>query len=254
MNILFILTLFLLVLLIVVGVYGFLVYRKTLVSEQLILRAQSFEIESEDHSVSILVLGDSNAFAVGADKPSDGVAGLLATYVKATYVENQSAPGTGASGLSAQVKRARLPRYTYILIQVGGKDMGRFHNPTKMARFLREGLEILPAFDRMIMTTAGNVAAAPFIPWFLKPFYTRLNHSYHRAFSKVVGEHGGLYVNIYRDPKNDAFVQNPERYFAADELHLSSEGYRLWFERILEELGKVRDPSPQTTDLSAKSR
>jgi lysophospholipase L1-like esterase len=67
------------------------------------------------------------------------------------------------------------------------------------------------------------------------------------------------YVDLYRPPEQDPFISHPDRYYAPDGLHPSGEGYRLWYEQLLEDtpmaqwLGRptaMRDGSPPAAPLS----
>jgi lysophospholipase L1-like esterase len=84
----------------------------------------------------------------------------------------------------------------------------------------------------LIVLSAGNVGAATYFPSFIRPFYTKLNLSYHKVFGKIVAEAGGVYVNLYEPSERDPFTQEPERYLSADGLHPSGEGYDLWFQKV----------------------
>ena len=46
---------------------------------------------------------------------------------------------------------------------------------------------------------------------------------------------GVAFVDLYRRSGGDLFATDPDRYYAEDGLHPSGEGYRLWFERLVEE-------------------
>lgn len=212
--------------------YGFSLKRKITVSSELVARAVPFERSTENTRVSLLILGDSTAVGVGADTPEDTVAGRLAGHIGATYVENRAKSGAVVADLEGQMQGAKLSRYSYILIEIGGNDIIRFHNAETQARELARTLEQLPKTENLIVHSAGNVGATTFFPWFVRPFHTKLNLKYHEAFARVVEESGGVYVNLYEAPALDPFALHPDIYLSADGLHPSSEGYRLWFEKI----------------------
>jgi len=46
----------------------------------------------------------------------------------------------------------------------------------------------------------------------------------------------GTYINLFTPTTEDPFIKEPEIYLSADGLHPSSEGYKLWFEKIKLEL------------------
>lgn len=224
------------ILLIVVCYYGVTLYQKFQISLKLIEKAEPFRLDSTDHSVSLLVLGDSTAVGVGTDDPTLSVAGRLAPYINATLVENFSKSGAQTNDLKNQLSAATLPHYDYILIQIGANDIIRFKSASKTTAELAKTLASLPSTGNLIVLSGGNVGAAPFFPQFLRPFYTKLHLVYHKSFSEVVKEAGGVYVNLYTEPAKDPFVREPEKYLAPDGLHPSAEGYELWFSEVVEEI------------------
>lgn len=215
------------------GYYSATTYAKFRVSQALVKKAVPFENLSSDQSVSLLVLGDSTAVGVGASEPEDTVAGRYAESVGATYVENQAVSGAKTNDLFEQISQARLESYDYILIQIGANDIIRFRSAEEAGGILREVLRKLPPHQNLKLLSAGNVGATEFFPWFLNPLYTKLNLKYHEVFASVVAEAGGVYVNLYQPPEDDPFTQNSDKYLAPDGLHLSSDGYALWAEKVI---------------------
>ncbi len=217
-------------------IQGVLVYKKFLIARELITKASPFRIESTDHSVSMLVLGDSTAVGVGATKSEDSVAGRLARHTHATYVENLAVSGARTADLSRQIDAASRARYNIILIQIGANDIMRFKSAESSGERLSRALKTLPQHDKLIVLTAGNVGGTKFFPRLINPWYTKLTLQYHKVFGSAVLEVGGLYINLYAEPANDLFITQPLVYFSPDGLHPSSEGYRLWFEKVLDNL------------------
>ncbi len=218
--------------------YGISIYRKIEISKQLIEKSTLFSLVSDDRTKTMLILGDSTAVGVGAEKKEDTTAGRLAAHIGATYAENYSVSGAKVADLQSQISQAKLDHYSVILIHIGANDIIRFRSVKKSGEELRQAMQSLPEADKVLVATAGNVGGATFFPWFIRPLHTMINRTYHEAFSKIVGEEGGIYVNFYEDPKTDPFVKDPATYLAADGLHPSSDGYRLWHERILTKIGR----------------
>lgn len=187
---------------------------------------------------SILVLGDSSGVGVGARRPEESVAGLLSSYVNATYVENRAVSGALVRDLPVQIAKASRVRYDLILVQIGGNDIVRFHNAKVTATLLAQELKQLPDAKKIIVISAGDVGTAPLFPLLFHPLYHSLNLAYHAEFANVLGdsfEKGAgkngrvTYVNLYTAPGNELFSIDPGTYFAADNFHPSSAGYAIWF-------------------------
>ncbi|MEA2701437.1 MAG: hypothetical protein QOE22_146 [Candidatus Parcubacteria bacterium] len=202
------------------------------VSKKLIEQATPFTQDSTDTSRAMLVLGDSTAVGVGASTVAESVPGRVAAHVGATKVENYGVSGALVEDLPAQAKRAALPRYELILIQIGGNDMVRFHGAVESARLLGAVLEELPEAGTVVVISAADVGAARIFPHFIRPFYSALNKRYHAAFADAAREHGAIYVDLSEDPGSELFATDPATYFAPDSFHPSSAGYGLWFDAI----------------------
>lgn len=222
--------------------YSVTLYLTIQVSKKLVTEAVPYEHITDNHSVTLLVLGDSTAVGVGALSGEDTVAGRLAKYVHATYVENKAVSGAIVIDLPSQVKRASLVKYSYVLVQIGANDIIRFHGAEESARQLEVVLKNIPKTDNLIVLTAGNVGGTPFFPWFMRPFYTKRTLEYHDLFAKVVAHAKGTYVNLYVDPASDPVILDPSAYLAEDNLHLSSLGYKIWFEAIAKKLEAHKIP------------
>ena len=222
--------------LLVVLVFCYSLWQKTKTSTRLMSQTIPFEMYSDAYSTSVLVLGDSIAVGVGASRPAESVPGLFAKEVDATYVENHAISGSQVRDLLNQISKATLSSYTYILIQIGANDVTHAHNVDDIARDLSEVMRTLPLHQHLFVLMAGNVGGASAFPRFVKPYYTRLSLRYHKEFARVVAKNGGIYIDLFTDPKEDPIVLHPEIYLAEDGFHPSSEGYALWFEKIKKSL------------------
>mgnify|MGYP001568530731 FL=1 len=90
----------------------------------------------------------------------------------------------------------------------------------------------------IIFISAGNLGGVKIFPQPMRPFYTKINMSYHKGFEDLAEKYGSKYINLYQDPSIDPFTLNPNKYFAEDSFHPSSFGYEVWFNLIKENLEK----------------
>lgn len=208
------------------------IYRIAQISKQLIHDAEPYRVDSNDATRPILILGDSTAVGVGAEKPVDTVAGKVGMLVEATSVENYAVSGARVLDLETQIRQAKFDHYELILIQIGGNDIIALTNASKAAATLSEVLTHLPKSNQVIVLSAGNVGGAPLFPFFIRPVYTQLNEQYHSAFQDAVTESGYQYVNLRKAPGGMLIEREPETYLSADQLHPSSAGYALWYEAL----------------------
>lgn len=211
-------------------------YSKYKIAKEQVTKAVNYTNLSDDTSVAVLILGDSTAVGVGTDSPEDTVGALLSGDIGATHVENYAKSGAVVADLPEQIAQASLSSYTHILIQIGGNDIIRFHDVAQVRTDLQAALEQLPDATQVTVLSAGNVGGTTFFPFFIRPYYTNKTLQYHAAFTEVVEKSGGTYVNLYEDPAEDVFVQQPDIYLSPDGLHPSSAGYMVWYQKVKNKL------------------
>ncbi len=219
-----------LVLLLVVY-WGVKFFMTVQVSKKIINATVAYQKAGEGEN-TVLVLGDSTAVGIGAERPEESVAGRVSGFLQADSLENYAVSGAVTSDLNKQRESAKLEQYRLILIQIGGNDIIRFKPAEGVGEELRRTIRNLPDAEKVVIISAGDVGGATLFPWPVRPFHTRLNNTYHEIFAKVAKEEGVTYVNFGNSPATKQINEKPEIYLAADGLHPSSEGYRLWFEEI----------------------
>lgn len=84
------------------------------------------------------------------------------------------------------------------------------------------------------MMSTGDVGTAPALPKPLDWLYSARTRQVRSLFIELAQRHAVEYVDLYSAEARRRFSEAPERYYASDGLHPSSEGYRLRFERLLE--------------------
>ena len=223
------------------SVYFFYEYFKILktykLSQEIVKNTIAFQNITNDTSVSLLVLGDSTAFGVGAGDPLSSVPALFADYVGATYVENHSVSGAKIEDLKAQIEKIKLEKYNYILVQIGGNNIVARQDAQSAAIELLNIYKLLPESGQTIHICCGNVGDATALPWFVRPYYTSKTLDYHTAFEKLNSENNVGYINLFDSKEVDPFLQNPNEYLATDGFHPSALGYEYWFAKIKEANG-----------------
>jgi lysophospholipase L1-like esterase len=175
----------------------------------------------------MLVLGDSTAVGVGATS-STNVPGRLAEHLHAS-VENYAKSGAKVGWLTEQRMRAKRAHYDTTLVQIGANDVVSTGNLTVAAAVFEKELAALTKMSgRVIVLTAGDIGDSGV---FIRPlgavisYRTRVLREY---FKKTCEKYGAVYVDIYAEP--NVLARDPGRYYAADNFHLSSEGYGYWYE------------------------
>lgn len=203
------------------------------ISKNLIKDTVKFTNESADTTKTLLVLGDSTAYGVGASKDKDSLPALVASSIGATYTENHGVSGATIEDLGLQLQGIKKKKYDLILLQIGANNITARDNIDKESEKLEGVLRELQKLSKhVIFLTAGNLGGAPAIPFLLRPYYRGLTLKYHEKFEILSNKLDVMYVNLYDEPSVDPFVLHPEIYFAKDMFHPSSEGYKVWFTKV----------------------
>lgn len=183
----------------------------------------------------LLVVGDSTAVGTGASSGQTSLAGLLAQSYPNLLIDNRAQDGARFDGVVEQLSAGG--RFDFVLIMAGGNDVMRFRNADATradidrAATLAQGLA-----PRVAFLPAGNVGNAPFffppVSWLM----TSRARELHAAVQAAAARTGAAYVNLFKPPEDDPFVQRPGLH-AADGLHPSDAGYRVWRDELLAQTG-----------------
>ncbi|HET7404143.1 MAG TPA: SGNH/GDSL hydrolase family protein, partial [Usitatibacter sp.] len=87
--------------------------------------------------------------------------------------------------------------------------------------------------DNVVIMPGQNFSVAPFFLRGLSHIITRHAVRIHAVVKRVTDELGVTFVDLFRDPDECPFVKEPHRYYCADGLHPSGEGYGLWFAALM---------------------
>lgn len=189
---------------------------------------------------TIVVAGDSTAFGVGA-LPAETTAGRMAAAFPHARVINVARSGARIGHVAEQLERAKIERADLVLIHACANDVLEFRPLDKVERDLRAAIAQARALsDNVILMPGHNFSVAPFflrgISRLIMWHATRI----HAMVKRVAPELGVIFVDLFSDPKGDAFVQEPHRYYCPDGLHPSGEGYALWFAALIAQVPLAR--------------
>ena len=177
----------------------------------------------------VVVAGDSTAFGVGA-LPAESTAGRLAAAFPRARVVNVARSGARIGHVVEQLDRVDCPAADLVLVQACANDVLEFRPVAKVEADLRAAISRARRLSRNIVLMPGqNFSVAPF---FLRPLSAVIMwHAVkiHAIVKRVTAEEGVIFVDLFRDPSADPFVQEPRRYYCPDGLHPSGEGYAIWF-------------------------
>jgi len=222
------LTLFILVMIVLIFAASNVRLMKTL---YLIAQVSPYE-QVVPGAPSILVLGDSTGYGTGADTKEDSVAGRMGADFSGYTIINDSKNGRTINEL-VPVVAGLTGQYALILLQIGSNDILSKRPIDTVEMELRTIIQQLAGHtNHVVMMSSGNVGGAVmFSPVEAEKFeaYTR---DFRAMFFAVQADTIMTYVDLFLEPEDDFFTQEPKVYTSWDELHPSSQGYAEWYKRL----------------------
>jgi lysophospholipase L1-like esterase len=189
---------------------------------------------------TIVVAGDSTAFGVGA-LPDESTAGRLAAAFPHARVINVSRSGARIGHVVEQLghvvkelARRECRRVDFVLIHACANDVLEFRALDKFEADLRAAIAVARELgDNVVLMPGQNFSVAPFFLRGMSKIIMRQAVRVHAVVERVTAELGVTFVDLFRDPSEDPFVKEPHRYYCADGLHPSGEGYGIWFTALM---------------------
>lgn len=186
-------------------------------------------------SLRLLIVGDSTAVGTGATAPRASLAGLLGARFRGLQIDNRARDGATFAELMVQLD-GDAP-VDMVLVMAGGNDVVRLRGLDALQRDVDRVVQrACQRAGLVVLMPAGNVGNAPLFPapvaWWMTWRARRL-----QAFAgEAASRHGAVLVNLFREAADDPFVQRPALN-AADGLHPSDAGYRVWFGELMAQAG-----------------
>lgn len=183
-------------------------------------------------SLDLLMVGDSIAAGLGAERPKDVLGARLARKSarrlrRSVRLRTVAEVGAETSMLAAQL--AELPtdyRPDVAVIVVGGNDVTHRVPVSGSARDLRAVIEWLQARGaHVVVGTCPDLGVLRAVPQPLRALGGRASRQLAAAQHRVALDCGAGSVSLARRV-GPFFVVDPEQMFALDRFHPSSEGYR----------------------------
>lgn len=201
-------------------------------ARELAQRSEPLQHTPADATRRLLIVGDSTGVGTGASAPQASLAGLLAGAYPRLQIDNRARDGATFDDLIGQLEGV-TGRFDLVLVQAGGNDVIRLR-PTDRVRTDIDRVTALARAraDRVLLMPAGNVGNAPFffppVSWLM----SARARSMHGLVREAAERHGAVYVNLFKDREHDPFARQPGLN-AADGLHPSDAGYRVWFDELM---------------------
>ncbi|PJE64558.1 MAG: hypothetical protein COU90_01825 [Candidatus Ryanbacteria bacterium CG10_big_fil_rev_8_21_14_0_10_43_42] len=218
------------------GIKGVQFYKRFRISKDLVQSAKPFSYTNPLSFKKILIVGDSTAVGVGVSAPEQSIAGRIHKDYPEISIENMAVSGQRLSDTYAILKTVTAS-YDLILIQSGANDILFFTG--REDTFRKARLMVMEAkkhTQTVVWLTSGNIGLAPLFPRPIGWLYEMRSRNFLREFQIIADDTDVLFVDVYTTKEHDVFGRDVERYYAADTLHLSGEGYAVWYNSIIETL------------------
>jgi lysophospholipase L1-like esterase len=202
---------------------------------ELARQSEPLQHRPADATVRLLIIGDSTAVGTGATAPENSLAGLIAARFPRTWIVNRAQDGATWDDLPRQL--AGDVRFDLVLVQAGGNDVIRLRDMAAVQADIQQvTARALQRADSVVLMPAGNVGNAALLFPPLSWWMTHRARQLHAAVAAVAQTPGVRYVNLFKSPADDPFVQRPGLH-ARDGLHPSDAGYRVWLDELLTQSG-----------------
>ena len=199
-----------------------------------------FERRLSARRARVLILGDSTGVGVGAARPEESVAGLLATDYPEAEIINVAVSGTRVAGAITQA-RACLEAglcFDLALLHVGGNDVVA---DTPLHLLAEDCDTLMRELGRLAGRSAWlgppDLGLAPLFP---RP-YAWLMAARSRAASKVfaaaAARHDVVFVDFSAPVHVAHFRKRRRKHFAPDGFHPNSASYKYGYLAVREMLG-----------------
>lgn len=201
-------------------------------SARLLRASQPYESDPPDPVAAVLVVGDSTGVGTGASLPERSVAGMLGTAQPRLRVVNRARNGARWRDFAEQIA-AEPGRFDLILIVGGGNDVIRGTARRRLrAHVLSAARLARERSDRVILLPPGNLGNAAFFDPPLSAWMAHRSRRLHAVVREAAEVTGARYVDLYRPGDTDPFALRPRELLAADGLHPSDAGYRVWMREL----------------------
>lgn len=182
---------------------------------------------------TIVIAGDSTAFGVGG-LPQESTAGRLAAAFPHARVINVARSGARIGHVVEQLENIGCDKVDFVLIHACANDVLEFRPIVKVEADLRAAIaKARELTDHVVLMPGQNFSVAPFFLRGMSKVIMWHAVKVHDMVKRVTAELGVTFVDLFRDPAEDPFVKEPQRYYCPDGLHPSGEGYGLWFASLM---------------------
>lgn len=182
--------------------------------------------------VDLLLLGDSIAAGLGAERPKHTLGGRLARGIargtgRSVRLRTAAVVGSESSMLAGQLDALpRSYRPDVAVVVVGGNDVTHRVPVADSVRHLAEAVDALRARGaEVVVGTCPDLGALRPVPQPLRALGSRASRQLAAAQHEVALERGARVVSLAH-VVGPFFITNPDEMFSLDRFHPSAHGYK----------------------------
>jgi lysophospholipase L1-like esterase len=192
----------------------------------------------QGRALRVVWLGDSTAAGVGASGVSSSLAAQVANRLGPTVdLRGLAVSGARVSDvLDDQLGDVAALRPDRVFISVGANDTVHLTSVATFHKRYRRLVQGLPEGAEVVLLGIPDMGAPRRMAQPLRAVAGWRGRRLDRVVREVARETDSTYVDI-AGATGPAFRHDPNRYFAADRYHPSDDGYRLWADAIIAEVG-----------------
>lgn len=197
-------------------------------------REEAFSVEGSS-STNVLIVGDSTVFGPGAELHETLAARLGNKYD--INIANLSNNGSTTWEIIGQLNCVQDKKFDLVMVFAGNNDIWKLTNLKELtidASLLLDKAKTLGG--KVLVFRGGNIGNCPFFPIFFSYLYTYRSRRVRSIFMQAAQERSILYVEKWMERKDDVFLKDSRKFYCWDLLHLSGEGFRLWFDYLEEKM------------------
>jgi lysophospholipase L1-like esterase len=199
-------------------------------SAKLVERSQAFERKIDGGSPRILIAGDSTAVGTGTT-PEGSTAGHFGEDYPRADIRNVSVNGWKVHNLLVAFPTDGT--YDLVVLQIGANDIMRGTPESEFETSLRTLFTNAKArSENVIALHSGNIGLAPMFRWPVSTIMRARSLRYRAIYRRVAAEKGVAYVDLYHEKDDDVLIKDIRRHYSDDLLHLTAEGYGVWYDAI----------------------
>ena len=189
--------------------------------------------------IELLLLGDSLAAGLGAERRKDTLGGRIAKAVarrmlRPVRLRTVAVVGSESMALAGQIDR--LPqdyRADAAVIVVGGNDVTHMVPPWSAAGELEKAIvRLQERGTAVVIGTCPDLGTLQPVPQPLRALLSRMSHRLALEQTKVAWRTGAVPVDL-RQAVGPTFREQPEEMFSLDRFHPSAAGYRRTAEALV---------------------